>query len=525
MFIADQQIGPYTLIRRIGRGGFGEVWLAERRSQFFSKKLAIKLPLDEQVDLKTISQEAVLWEQASGHPNVLPIIDADVYDGQIVIASEYAEGGSLADKLKLEGALPPVEAVQLTIGILKGLEFLHGRKIIHRDVKPENVLLQGETPRLADFGISRAMQSSSNSALVAGTDAYMSPESFKGERSAQTDIWSVGVVLFELLNGGLPFPQEHPSERMYAILSDEPRPLTVEAPRRLKAILERSLAKSPDVRYRSAREMRDDLRWALGEFSQASTVIGPSVVDLSPDQPSPAPSPSGKQIEPPRPTALVMPPASGPSDGPGLFGQYADQSIDQKPNWPSFVTVAGVMVAVLALSVLGAMALVSLRIIRFSDPPSDLTENYMPSPTPIPSSTPTPTPTPTPTASVTPIPPADREGRYTGSYGSAEISAADEKGFTFRLNTGNGAGGIGELDGKAFWIEPTTAVHTNIPDQEHYDDPESIWYKKKCKVTFKFSGTQLKTIDGGGPCLYYHGAGSTLNGTFVLNRSKANSAH
>ena len=103
MFNADQQIGPYTLIRRIGRGGFGEVWLAERRSQFFSKKLAIKLPLDEQVDLKTISQEAVLWEQASGHPNVLPIIDADVYDGQIVIASEYAEGGSLADKLKLEG--------------------------------------------------------------------------------------------------------------------------------------------------------------------------------------------------------------------------------------------------------------------------------------------------------------------------------------------------------------------------------------------------------------------------------------
>lgn len=524
MFSADQQIGPYTLIRRIGRGGFGEVWLAERRSQFFSKKLAIKLPLDEQVDLKTISQEAVLWEQASGHPNVLPIIDADVYDGQIVIASEYAEGGSLADKLKLEGALPPVEAVQLTIGILKGLEFLHSRKIIHRDVKPENVLLQGETPRLADFGISRAMQSSSNSAMVAGTDAYMSPESFKGKRSAQTDIWSVGVVLYELLNGGLPFPQEHPSERMYAILSDEPKPLKIDASPRLKAILERSLAKSPDDRYTSAREMRDDLRSALSEFSLSSAGILPPVFEPSPDQSPPIPLPSGKQVEPPRPTALVLPSASKPDDGPGFFGQYADQPIEQNPKWPPFVTVAGVVVAVLLLSGLGAMALVSLRIIRFSDPSSELTENFTPSPTPNPTSTPTPTPTPSPTPSVTPIPPAEREGRYTGSYGSALISEADEKGFTFKLNTGNGAGGVGALDGKASWIDPTTAVHTNIPDQENYDDPESIWYKKKCKVTFKFSGTKLKTTDGGGPCLYYHGAGSTLSGTFVLNRSKSNSA-
>src|SRR5215210_5497033 len=105
MFRAGQQIGVYTLVGKLGRGGFGEVWLAEKRTQFVTKKVAVKLPHDKQVNFDSIRQEATLWEEASGHPNVLPIIDADVYDGQVVIVSEYANGGSLSDKLKSEGKL------------------------------------------------------------------------------------------------------------------------------------------------------------------------------------------------------------------------------------------------------------------------------------------------------------------------------------------------------------------------------------------------------------------------------------
>ncbi len=97
MFNSGKQIGSYTLIKRLGRGGFGEVWLAERKSKFVTTKVAVKLPLEEQVDTEAIKSEAVLWEQASGHPNVLPIIDADEYDGQVVIVSEYAPDGSLDD--------------------------------------------------------------------------------------------------------------------------------------------------------------------------------------------------------------------------------------------------------------------------------------------------------------------------------------------------------------------------------------------------------------------------------------------
>jgi serine/threonine protein kinase len=263
MFYEGRQIGNYTLLRKLGKGGFGEVWLAEKRSQFVTKKVAVKLPLDEQVNLDAIHQEAELWEQASGHANVLPIIDADIIDGQVVIVSEYADGGSLADKLKRDGKLPLQKAVEMTIGILSGLEFLHNRKIIHRDIKPQNILLQGETPRLADFGISRAMNTTVVSSAIIGTDAYMSPESFDGKRNVQTDIWSVGVVLYALLTDRLPFPQEHPSERMFAILTKEFEPLPPEVPQNLQRIVYKALAKQPENRYQTTGEMRVELQKAL----------------------------------------------------------------------------------------------------------------------------------------------------------------------------------------------------------------------------------------------------------------------
>jgi non-specific serine/threonine protein kinase len=270
MFREGSQIGLYTLIRRLGRGGFGEVWLAERKSKFVTTKVAVKLPLEEQVDTEAIKSEAVLWERASGHPNVLPIIEADEYDGQIVIVSEYAPDGSLEQLLKKHGALLTKRAVELAIGILNGLEFLHTRKIIHRDIKPANILLQGDAPRLADFGISRVMKTTGVSDNISGTPSYMAPEAFDRKRTIQTDIWSAGVVLYQMLKGKLPFPHGNLTDLFAAILRDEPEPLPDFVLEELHQIIWKSLAKNPVERYRTAREMRDDLSDFLVGISQQS---------------------------------------------------------------------------------------------------------------------------------------------------------------------------------------------------------------------------------------------------------------
>ena len=180
MFQTNQQIGGYTLIKQIGRGGFGEVWLAERRTEILTTQVAIKLPHREQVNLEAIRQEAELWAKASGHANILPIIEANIYDGQIVIVSEYAPDGSLEEKVQQE--IPIKQTLETVIGILNGLDFLHSRQILHRDIKPANILLQGETPRLADFGISRVIKTTVLSTSIVGTPKYMAPEAFDGKR-------------------------------------------------------------------------------------------------------------------------------------------------------------------------------------------------------------------------------------------------------------------------------------------------------------------------------------------------------
>jgi len=288
MFSQSTRIGPYFLIRKLGQGGFGEVWLSERRAKFVTTRVAIKLPHDEQVDQEAIKSEATLWAKASGHPNILPIIDADEYDGQIAIVSEFAPDGSLHEWLKKNGTMPVNMAVEMTIKILDGLEYLHSRDIIHRDLKPGNILLQGDTPRLADFGISRALRAtaSSQTSNVSGTFAYMCPEGFDGKRSEQTDIWSVGVNLYQFLTGRLPFPQKEPSVLIAAIMLRDFDALPPEIPKELQRIIGRALAKRTEDRYVGAAEMRDALQAFLREtnFPASPDSVVPRLAITSHDE-------------------------------------------------------------------------------------------------------------------------------------------------------------------------------------------------------------------------------------------------
>jgi serine/threonine protein kinase len=260
---AGDRIGPYVLVEKLGRGAFGVVWLAEKRGAIFTSRVALKMPNDEDVDLGAVSREAHVWARAAGHPNVLPIIDADLYDGQVVIVSEYAPDGSLSAWAKRHGGkAPSVEsAARMIEGVLAGLEHLHSKNIIHRDLKPDNILLQGETPRLADFGIARVLKTTSPSyTMVSGTPKYMAPEAFRGMRSEQTDLWAVGVMLQQLLTGAFPYPHEDAYSLMYALHNEMPVPLPASTPGHLQEITAKSLEKDTERRYRSATEMREEVQ-------------------------------------------------------------------------------------------------------------------------------------------------------------------------------------------------------------------------------------------------------------------------
>lgn len=285
---ANDTIGPYTLVRKLGQGAFGVVWLAERRTKLATTRVAIKLVLDENPDLKAVAHESELWSKAAGHPNVLPIIEADVYEGQVAIVSEYTPDGSLKEWMDRHGrAAPSIDAaVNMTIGILSGLEHLHAQKIIHRDLKPANILLQGETPRLADFGLARFLKSTFNSGSIAGTPSYMAPENFDGKRSEQSDIWAVGVILYQMLSGRLPFPQTEITALVGAIVKRGPEPMPSGIPLGLREVVARALQKEPSTRYQSATEMKAALVKLSREIQlgQKAAFIAPTPIPVQTEE-------------------------------------------------------------------------------------------------------------------------------------------------------------------------------------------------------------------------------------------------
>jgi serine/threonine protein kinase len=270
------QIGPYRLVDQLGSGAFGVVWLAEKRTQIATTRAALKMPLQSQVDLDAIRREADVWVRASGHPNVMPILEADVFDGQVVIATEYAPDGSMENWLESYGGQSPTvaAAVDMTCGILAGLEHLHARSIIHRDLKPANILLQREVPRLADFGISRVLKTGDHSGIAAGTPWYMAPEAFESQRSEQTDVWAIGVILHQLLTGRVPFSQTDFASLVAAIVSPGPVPIDDTIAEPLRDVIRRSLERDPAARYGTAAEMRHALRRVAQTSDLDATIAG-----------------------------------------------------------------------------------------------------------------------------------------------------------------------------------------------------------------------------------------------------------
>jgi eukaryotic-like serine/threonine-protein kinase len=278
MFHPNDKVGPYILIKKLGRGSFGEVWLGEKRTKYATTQYALKFPDMTKVDFEGIQKEAAMWVKASGHPNVLPIIEADEYDGQIVIVSELALDGSLGDWLTRHGGKAPsiYVAIRMMDGILAGLEHLHSRSITHRDLKPDNILLQGDTPRLADFGLARVLKTIQTTQNVAGTPLYMSPEAWRNVRTEQMDLWAAAVIFYQLLSGDVPFAGDDLPSLMFAILGNEAKPLPAAIAKPLQNFIAIALQKNLKDRYPTAKLMRSELQKA---YQQTIHVINqPTIV-------------------------------------------------------------------------------------------------------------------------------------------------------------------------------------------------------------------------------------------------------
>jgi len=258
--------GRYRLERPLGHGGMASVFLArdtELDRAVALKLLAENLGGDESVRRRFV-REARLAARLS-HPNVVSVFDAGEDDGRPYIVMEYVDGENLAELLARRGRIPPDEARGLALQAAQGLAHAHAAGLVHRDVKPQNLILRNDgTLKIADFGIARAAETTSltQAGTVLGTAAYLSPEQALGEEvTPATDVYSLGVVLYELLSGRPPFQVEtfddlaHRPEMEVAPVHE----LAPEVPRDLEDVVMHCLARNPEYRPRDGSALAAEL--------------------------------------------------------------------------------------------------------------------------------------------------------------------------------------------------------------------------------------------------------------------------
>jgi len=345
--------GRYRIQRKLGAGGMADVYLAE--DQELGRRVAIKIlngrhANDDQF-IERFRREAKN-AAALNHPNIVSIYDRGNAEDTYYIAMEFLDGRTLKELIVGRGSAPINVAIEYARQILSALRFAHRHGIVHRDIKPHNVLVDGEgRVKVTDFGIARAGTSQmTETGSIVGTAQYLSPEQARGgEVDPRSDLYSLGIVLYELLTGKTPFEGETPVEIAMKHLSNAPKPpskLRPDIPPELDMVVLRALAKSPDDRYQSADEMEADLeRVARGARVSATTSDTATQVLRRPAAAAAAAAASATAA-----TMIATPPSTAAAGIPPTVVEEEEEYEEggERPLWPWLVAAGFVIAAIIA---------------------------------------------------------------------------------------------------------------------------------------------------------------------------------
>ena len=260
MLFQGQTLGKYKILSPLGSGGFGAVYLA--RDTWIDKEVAIKVPHRQNLNFSELLREPRLLA-ALDHPNIVSITTAEKQENVFFIVMEYVSGDTLEEIIATGGALDVPLTIDYACQICEAVEHAHRQGVIHRDLRPPNVLVSGTgVLKVADFGTSRFLEMAAHGTTVIGSPPYMAPEQFEGKAVFASDLYSLGVTMYQMLTGCLPYDTPAPSDLdklMRGELVRPPKERTPSIPKSLNDIVMKAMAPDIPSRYEGATELLADL--------------------------------------------------------------------------------------------------------------------------------------------------------------------------------------------------------------------------------------------------------------------------